>query len=110
MADKIVVMNAGRVEQTGSPLELYDNPANQFVAGFIGSPAMNFLTGRMARNGAGLAGAGGGGGPPPTPGRAAIPAGRHRAGGAGPEQFAGGDEGGPAEGAGVEPPGAGTQI
>src|SRR5690349_16939734 len=43
MADKIVVMNAGRVEQTGSPLELYDNPANQFVAGFIGSPAMNFL-------------------------------------------------------------------
>ena len=49
MADKIVVMNAGRVEQTGSPLELYDNPANQFVAGFIGSPAMNFLPER--RNG-----------------------------------------------------------
>jgi multiple sugar transport system ATP-binding protein len=43
MADKIVVMNAGKVEQTGSPLELYDNPANLFVAGFIGSPAMNFL-------------------------------------------------------------------
>jgi len=43
MADKIVVMNAGRVEQTGSPLDLYDNPANLFVAGFIGSPAMNFL-------------------------------------------------------------------
>src|SRR5207253_3517517 len=55
MADKIVVMNAGRVEQIGSPLHLYDEPANQFVAGFIGSPAMNFLTGRMARNGAGLA-------------------------------------------------------
>jgi len=36
MADKIVVMNGGRVEQTGSPLDLYDNPANQFVAGFIG--------------------------------------------------------------------------
>ncbi len=49
MADKIVVMNAGRVEQIGSPLELYDNPVNQFVAGFIGSPAMNFLAGRMAR-------------------------------------------------------------
>jgi len=49
MADKIVVMNAGRVEQTGSPLELYDDPANQFVAGFIGSPAMNFLPER--RNG-----------------------------------------------------------
>ena len=49
MADKIVVMNMGRVEQTGSPLELYDNPANLFVAGFIGSPAMNFLPER--RNG-----------------------------------------------------------
>jgi multiple sugar transport system ATP-binding protein len=43
MADRIVVMNAGRVEQIGTPLELYDNPANLFVAGFIGSPAMNFL-------------------------------------------------------------------
>src|SRR5262245_51586719 len=43
MADKIVVMNAGKVEQIGSPLDLYDNPANLFVAGFIGSPAMNFL-------------------------------------------------------------------
>ncbi len=45
MADKIVVMNGGRVEQIGSPLDLYDHPANQFVAGFIGSPAMNFLPG-----------------------------------------------------------------
>ena len=43
MADKIVVMNGGRVEQIGTPLDLYDHPANQFVAGFIGSPAMNFL-------------------------------------------------------------------
>jgi multiple sugar transport system ATP-binding protein len=43
MADKIVVMNGGKVEQIGSPLELYDNPANLFVAGFIGSPAMNFI-------------------------------------------------------------------
>src|SRR5438093_1531260 len=49
MADKIVVMNSGRVEQTGSPLDLYDDPANLFVAGFIGSPAMNFLPER--RNG-----------------------------------------------------------
>jgi multiple sugar transport system ATP-binding protein len=45
MADKIVVMHAGRVEQIGAPLELYDRPANLFVAGFIGSPAMNFLKG-----------------------------------------------------------------
>ena len=45
MADKIVVMHDGIVEQTGAPLELYDRPANLFVAGFIGSPAMNFLPG-----------------------------------------------------------------
>ena len=47
MADKIVVMNAGNVEQIGAPLELYDRPTNLFVAGFIGSPAMNFLKGRV---------------------------------------------------------------
>jgi multiple sugar transport system ATP-binding protein len=43
MADRIVVMRDGRIEQVGTPLELYDRPANRFVAGFIGSPAMNFL-------------------------------------------------------------------
>ncbi len=43
LADKIVVLRAGRVEQVGPPLELYHRPANRFVAGFIGSPAMNFL-------------------------------------------------------------------
>ncbi|WP_102959081.1 ABC transporter ATP-binding protein [Mangrovicella endophytica] len=48
MADKIVVLNRGRVEQVGSPLELYRRPANLFVAGFIGSPKMNFLTGAAA--------------------------------------------------------------
>ena len=47
MADKIVVMHDGRVEQIGEPLDLYDMPANLFVAGFIGSPAMNMLTGRI---------------------------------------------------------------
>ncbi len=55
MADKIVVMNGGRVEQIGSPLELYDFPANLFVAGFIGSPAMNFLDGSLLTNSAGRA-------------------------------------------------------
>ncbi|OAP36690.1 sugar ABC transporter ATP-binding protein [Sinorhizobium glycinis] len=45
LADKIVVMRGGVVEQVGSPLDLYDDPANQFVAGFIGSPKMNFLKG-----------------------------------------------------------------
>jgi multiple sugar transport system ATP-binding protein len=53
MADKIVVMNGGRVEQIGSPLELYDNPSNLFVAGFIGSPAMNFLNGKLVTGGGG---------------------------------------------------------
>jgi multiple sugar transport system ATP-binding protein len=47
MADKIVVMNHGHIEQAGAPLELYDRPANLFVAGFIGSPAMNMLEGRV---------------------------------------------------------------
>jgi len=53
MADRIVVMHDGRVEQIGTPLELYDNPTNLFVAGFIGSPAMNFIHGTLLReNGA----------------------------------------------------------
>ncbi|MDM0073466.1 sn-glycerol-3-phosphate ABC transporter ATP-binding protein UgpC [Variovorax sp. J2P1-59] len=57
MADRIVVLNAGRVEQVGSPLELFDRPANQFVAGFIGSPAMNFIPGRCMSEGFAAAGA-----------------------------------------------------
>ncbi len=52
MGDQIVVMRDGRIEQTGSPLELYDHPVNQFVAGFIGSPAMNFLPATLRRGGA----------------------------------------------------------
>ena len=51
MADKIVVMNAGRVEQFGAPLDLYDRPANPFVAGFIGSPSMNFIEGQLTADG-----------------------------------------------------------
>jgi multiple sugar transport system ATP-binding protein len=47
MADKIVVLQGGKVEQIGTPLELYDRPQNVFVAGFMGSPAMNFLEGRL---------------------------------------------------------------
>ena len=49
MADKIVVLRAGHIEQVGSPLELYRTPRNLFVAGFIGSPKMNFLTGVEAQ-------------------------------------------------------------
>ncbi|WP_333816757.1 ABC transporter ATP-binding protein [Tabrizicola sp.] len=48
MADKIVVLNAGNIEQVGAPLELYSNPRNLFVAGFIGSPKMNFIEGAEA--------------------------------------------------------------
>jgi multiple sugar transport system ATP-binding protein len=51
MADRIVVMRDGIVEQIGTPLELYDKPRNLFVAGFIGSPAMNFMRGRLRVNG-----------------------------------------------------------
>lgn len=47
MADKIVVLSAGNIEQVGAPLELYNNPANQFVAGFLGSPKMNFVEGTV---------------------------------------------------------------
>ena len=47
MGDKIVVLNGGRVEQTGAPLDLYDFPANRFVATFLGSPAMNMIAGRV---------------------------------------------------------------
>ncbi len=48
MADKIVVLNKGNIEQVGSPLELYHRPDNLFVAGFIGSPKMNFISGKIA--------------------------------------------------------------
>ena len=48
LADRIVVMRAGRIEQVGTPLELYNSPANRFVAGFIGAPHMNFLRGEIA--------------------------------------------------------------
>ena len=50
LADKIVVLRAGVIEQVGAPMALYHDPANKFVAGFIGSPAMNFLKGRVENN------------------------------------------------------------
>jgi multiple sugar transport system ATP-binding protein len=53
LADKIVVLNAGEIEQVGTPMELYNKPANLFVAGFIGSPQMNFIeAGRIGMSGA----------------------------------------------------------
>lgn len=58
LADKIVVLRAGRIEQVGAPLELYRNPDNKFVAGFIGSPAMNFFEGTVSDGGASVPGLG----------------------------------------------------
>jgi len=54
LADRVVVMNRGRVEQIGAPQELYHHPRTRFVAGFIGSPAMNFLPCRLEQNGVGM--------------------------------------------------------
>src|SRR5215218_2755907 len=51
LADRIVVLRAGRIEQVGTPLEVYNHPANLFVAGFIGSPRMNLLPARVAGSG-----------------------------------------------------------
>ncbi|MCW5748509.1 MAG: TOBE domain-containing protein [Alphaproteobacteria bacterium] len=47
LADRLIVMNAGRAEQIGTPMDVYERPATTFVAGFIGSPAMNFLSGKV---------------------------------------------------------------
>ena len=54
MADRIVVLNGGKIEQVGAPLDLYDDPANVFVASFIGSPAMNFFDAQVARDAEGM--------------------------------------------------------
>lgn len=56
LADRIVVMQAGRIEQIGTPLELYDNPANEFVATFIGAPSMNLMYGTLTKGVVNLAG------------------------------------------------------
>jgi multiple sugar transport system ATP-binding protein len=68
MADTIVVLNAGNIEQVGAPLELYNKPKNKFVAGFIGSPRMNFIECRVVGSDTGLA-IDIGGSPVPMPGR-----------------------------------------
>jgi multiple sugar transport system ATP-binding protein len=108
MADTIVVMNGGNVEQIGSPLELYDNPANLFVAGFIGSPAMNFLPGRLANGSAASVTLSNGSGlPAPT---CAAANGREVTLGVRPEHFVINEGGVAAEVIVVEPTGADTQV
>jgi multiple sugar transport system ATP-binding protein len=106
MADQIVVMHDGRVEQIGSPLALYDHPANRFVAGFIGSPAMNFIEGRLAdghveaANGARL----------PVPVATKAGGGQQVVYGIRPEHLDIADDGFDAEVIVVEPTGSETQL
>jgi multiple sugar transport system ATP-binding protein len=106
MADKIVVMRDGIVEQIGTPLELYDRPANLFVAGFIGSPAMNQIKGTV-RGGAFEAA---GGIRLPLSGIHANSDGRPAIYGARPEHFMLSDKGLPAEVTVVEPTGSETHV
>jgi multiple sugar transport system ATP-binding protein len=109
MADKIVVMHDGLVEQIGTPLDLYDKPENQFVAGFIGSPAMNFLKGTVRTNGAaGFEGPNGVHLPLAQP--PANSEGRPAIYGIRPEHFTVADDGAEAEIVVVEPTGSETQV
>jgi multiple sugar transport system ATP-binding protein len=108
MADKIVVMHDGIVEQIGTPLELYDHPDNQFVAGFIGSPAMNFLKGTVRVNGSAIFEGPNGiklpiTAPASANGRAAVY-------GIRPEHFTLADDGTEAEIVVIEPTGSETQV
>jgi multiple sugar transport system ATP-binding protein len=109
MADKIVVMHDGLVEQIGAPLDLYDSPANMFVAGFIGSPAMNFLTGHVKVNGAATF-EGPGGVHLPLASAPAQSDGRPAVYGIRPEHFTIADDGAQAEIVVVEPTGSETQV
>jgi multiple sugar transport system ATP-binding protein len=112
MADKIVVMRDGLVEQIGSPLELYDNPANQFVAGFIGSPAMNFLPGTIKRSGGSVGVQLSDGVLLPMPTNTNGADGQKVIFGTRPEhvELVSGNDGVPAEVVVVEPTGADTQV
>jgi multiple sugar transport system ATP-binding protein len=111
MADRIVVMRDGIVEQTGDPLALYDSPANTFVAGFIGSPAMNLIPGTARATGSGAVVEFAGGVALPLPRGAAADDGRAVLYGIRPEHCGIANAGGlPAEVVVVEPTGADTQL
>jgi multiple sugar transport system ATP-binding protein len=105
MADKIVVMQAGRIEQMGAPLELFDRPANTFVAGFIGSPAMNMLRGKVESGGVRVDGA-----ILPIPGGHEVSEGRDVLYGVRPEHFQIAEDGLPARISVVEPTGSETTV
>ncbi len=103
MADKIVVLSGGRVEQIGAPLDLYDRPANRFVAGFIGSPSMNFIDGTVGESGFKTDGI-------TLPCPSGLPAGTRATYGIRPEHFALSPEGIKAEILVIEPMGSETQV
>jgi multiple sugar transport system ATP-binding protein len=109
MADKIVVMHDGIVEQMGTPLELYDKPENQFVAGFIGSPSMNFLKGHVRVNGVATF-EGPNGVKLPLQTAPVASDGRPAVYGVRPEHFTIADDGAEAEIIVVEPTGSETQV
>jgi len=101
-----VVMHDGLVEQVGAPLELYDRPANQFVAGFIGSPAMNFIPARIGGKGVAI---------PSSAGfsfaaKTGLEPGRDVVLGIRPEHFEIADDGFEAEVVVIEPTGSETQL
>jgi len=106
MADKIVVMHDGIVEQMGTPLELYDRPDNLFVAGFIGSPAMNFIKGRIEGDGF----VSDGGLRLPITTAAPASAGKPVVYGVRPEHFLPSPDGVPVEVVVIEPTGSETQV
>ena len=110
MADKIVVMRDGLVEQIGGPLDLYDQPTNTFVAGFIGSPAMNMVPGIARSDGGALFVAFEGGARLPLPKNARAAEGQAVLYGMRPEHCSVGSEGLPVEVIVVEPTGADTQL
>lgn len=105
MADKIVVMKDGHVEQIGAPMELYDRPSNRFVAGFIGSPAMNFLPAKVQNGQAVLAN-----GSVLAPAPAGLSEGQSIIAGVRPEHLGVADAGAPATVTLVEPTGAEIQF
>jgi multiple sugar transport system ATP-binding protein len=110
MADKIVVLRDGVVEQIGAPLDLYDRPANLFVAGFIGSPAMNIMEGSVVAKNGGAEFVTRGGVALPLPAGAGAPVGKEVFYGVRPESFTLDQGGVPAEVVVVEPTGSETQV
>ena len=112
MADRIVVMNNGRVEQVGTPLQLYDRPENLFVADFIGSPSMNFIEGTIERDGKDVFVKGTDGTKLPVSSDVTADHGQNVVYGARPEhlQFAKGTQGNSAIVEVVEPTGANIEV